>query len=125
MRLVILLAVGAVGLVIWFVQGDPEAERARLQLELRETRSVVGVRGMLAGSEHAFANVAIGAISPAGTVDFRALVLGNEGRRPAFGRAEPVCADALEAPQCWRISLLEIDGRTVLPGAAASGDADR
>lgn len=89
-------------------------ERRAVSLEAQEAAGRVGARLMLATTpSHDFGLVVLGRHLGPGLIEFRAQATDDHGRRPAYGRVRALCADDLSDPGCWRLDVLEIDGRSV------------
>lgn len=92
------------------------AETQRLASAGKSERAAIGqadlgLRRMLLGhGGYAFADLVIGVKSGIDRFDFRGRVSRDGRSMPAYGQAQRLCEYGLEAADCWRIVMLEIDG---------------
>ncbi len=85
-----------------------------------DTRMRAGLRARLAddarlGAAPTLTDLVVGSAPDAGGLSFRARTIDASGdafavARPVYGRAEARCDVGLERADCWRVTLLEIDG---------------
>lgn len=124
MRILLILVAAAIIIAggFWVSRQDPDAERARIMAAAEVAASRVGVQKMLRAQDaFDFSNVVITRDPESDGFEFRAMSFSQGAARPVYGQARTDCGDGLDRAECWRIALLEIDGREYalarVPGA--------